>query len=326
MIFIYLPASIQAAEWKTLKAGDKGYEVYALKLLLLHRNCEPGEAGVVFDAKTARALTAFQTQNGLDPTGQASPETWEKLISQVSAGQSALDDNAVKAAQYLLRNKYAFTALNEDGKFDLETKAAVLLFQCNYKLGTNGANGMDGAIGANTWSCLIRDSKKENNYGWVICVELNMDRGILGTLYAYGSTGHKILEMPCLGQSMTMNTDWRSEYGNTPLGCFRASISYKWRDWMEYGKYYSIELNDEDVRAVTNGRDRILIHSGHNKYKQRPDYGLPYWYKDYRARNIQGLDQTHGCIRISNDDHARLYNSLKGCTKGIVSISEHVFD
>ena len=323
VIIILAPSPVQAADWKALQIDSEGHEVYALKLLLRNQNCDPGEINTAFDEITREALVSFQVRNQLDPDGKAGPDTWKKLISTVSnAEHSGEINDAVLAVQYLLRNKYAFTALAEDGTFGIETKAAVLLFQYNYKLGTNGTNGMDGIVGAKTWSYMIHDSTKAKQSGWVICIELNEDRSTLGTLYAFDAEGKKNLEIPCLAQSMTMNPNWRDKYANTPLGCFKASVSRRSRNKAEFGIYKCIELDDTDVRAVTNGRDRILIHSGSNAYKHKTDYSLPVLYKGCRAQTISGLDQTHGCIRISGNDHAKLYFTLKDQAVGIVSISE----
>ena len=322
MHVIFAPSLARAAEWKPLHTGSSGHEVYALKLLLLHRGYNPGKINTVFDQKTAGALISFQKSSGLNPNGTTEPDTWNKLIRTVGVSEQPKDKNAVRAIQYLLNNKYSFSSLDTDGNYGLETKAAVLLFQKNYETGAGGVNGMDGIAGAETWSCLIRDSKKVNDYKWVICIDFNCDRGLLGTLYTYDASGANVLEIPCLGQSITMNPDWRQQYANTPLGCFRAAVSRRQRSPSEFGKYRCIELNDEDVKAVTNGRDGILIHSGSNKYKHKPDYTLPAGYKGLFAQTIQGLDQTHGCVRISGEDHARLYNTLKGTDIGIVSISE----
>ena len=232
------------------------------------------------------------------------------------------NNDAVKAVQYLLNNKYGFSAIEVNGKFDDRTKAAVLLFQYNYQLGTNSSNGMDGFVDRKTWLHLIQDSKKVNSYNWVICIKLNKDRAIAGKLYLFDDKAVKLAEMPCLGESMTMNTNWREQYANTPLGCFRAAISNKERNPIEYGAYKCIELYDDDVKAVTNDRYGILIHSGRTKYKSKPDTKMPYKYKDSRAKTIDGLDQTHGCIRISDRDHEILYEALKNRANGIVSISE----
>ena len=320
---IFISSSAQAAQWKTLRTGSEGHDVYALKLLLLHRKYDPGEINTIFDNKTAEALISFQKQHGLSPNGTTGPGTWNKLISMVGmSSESPEDNNAIKAVQYLLKNKYSFSSLDTDGNYDLGTKAAILLFQSNYNIGVNGAAGIDGVVGAKTWSYLIRDSEISDNRSWVICIEFKHDRGLLGRLYLYDAAGALMLEMPCLGQSMTMNTDWREQNANTPLGCFRAKVSHRGRNLLEYGKYQCIELNDDDVKAVTNGRNGILIHSGANKFKHKPDYQMPQKYSNIRAQNIQGLDQTHGCVRISDVDHARLDDLLKGHSRGIVSISE----
>ena len=322
----YVNAAPAAYGWKTLSAGDSGHEVYALKLLLRNRNFDPGEAGADFDAATQKALMSFQAENGLAPTGTADAGTWEKLVSTVEwrgpGWEFGADGDAVRAAKYLLSRKYAFSSLDADGKFDIAAKAAVLLFQFNYNLGVNGVNGLDGAVGPKTWSALIRDSYKTAGYGWVIHILLQKNRGVPGELIVFDGAGGRMLEMPCLGQSMTMNPDWREAYADTPLGVFRAFVSDRPRERVEFGGYGCVELEAADVSAVTYGRDGILIHSGANKYKDRADLGLPISYRDRRARTVGGLDQTHGCVRISGADHARLYAALKNRGRGIVCISE----
>jgi peptidoglycan hydrolase-like protein with peptidoglycan-binding domain len=316
------PRPARAAGWETLQAGGAGREVRALKLLLRHRNYDPGVIDTNFDQRTFESLADFQKQNGLAPTGIADAQTWEKLITPITPGEPLGQTNsAVEAVQYLLRDKYGFSALEADGASGAGTKAAVALFEYNYQPG--GAAAADGSVNAETWSALIRDSERVNDRGWIICVELHRDRSLPGALRAFDARGRELLEIPCLGQSLTMNPDWRQEYANTPLGCFRADISHKWRDGSEYGAHSCVGLNDEDVRAATDGRAGILIHSGRSRYRDRADASLPYEYRDCRARTINGLDQTHGCVRISDAGHARLIEALSGLGKGLALISEN---
>jgi len=322
-IVTFLSVPVKANDWKKLLLGDRSHEVYALKLLLKNKNYDPGELSTLFNEQTLSSLVKFQKDNGLKPDGKAGPDTWSKLITPV--GKSGFEDeanDAVKAIQYLLKQKYAFSSLAANGYFNPETKAAILLFQYNYKLGSNGTNGVDGIVSKKTWMHLIRDSKKFHNHNWVIYIEFDRDRNILGTLSVFDSNGNWLAEMPCLGESMTMNENWNEVYGNTPLGCFKAIVSSRERNRLEYGDFYSIELSDDDVKAVTNGRDGILIHSGSNKYKNKSDSKLPKQYRDSRAKNVNGLDQTHGCVRIFGEDHRLLYELLKDSRQGIVYISE----
>jgi hypothetical protein len=286
-------------------------------------NYDPGKLSAEFDEQTFSTLVSFQENNGLKPDGKAGAATWSKLMIFVEEAEP-LDElsDAIKAIQYLLKNKYSFSSLQTNGKFDLETKAAVLLFQYNYKLGTNGTNGVDGIVNKKTWMHLIRDSKKVNNHNWVINIELSKDRGELGTLSVIDAEGTRMTDMLCLAESMTMNSNWREVYGNTPLGCFRATVSNRERNSFEYGDYYCIELSNDDVKAVTNGRDGILIHSGSNNYKDKSDSKLPKQYRDIRAKTVYGLDQTHGCVRIYKEDHKLLYELLKNHRRGLVYISE----
>jgi len=322
-ILAFSPVQVKAEGWKKLQLNDKTYEVYALKLLLRNKDYDPGELSTVFNDQTYSSLVSFQKDYGLKPDGKAGQETWSKLIAPVGKSGFANEmDDAVKAVQYLLRKKYAFSSLEASGYFNQETRAAILLFQYNYKLGTNGTNGVDGIVNKKTWMHLIRDSKKSNNYKWVIDIELNRDRNVLGTLSVFDAEINWLAKMLCLGESMTMNENWREVYGNTPLGCFKATVSNRERNSFEYGDYYCIELSDNDVKAVTNGRDGILIHSGSNNYKNKSDSKLPKEYRDSRAKTINGLDQTHGCVRIYGEDHKILYELLKDSRQGIVYISE----
>jgi len=316
-----LSVQVRADNWKKLQLGDRTYEVYALKLLLRNKNYDPGELSTVFNDQTHYSLMSFQKDYGLKQDGKAGPETWNKLIAAVGKSES-INDDAVKAVQYLLKHKYEFYSLEVNGNFNPETKAAIMLFQYNYKLGTNGTNGVDGIASKKTWLHLIRDSKKFNNYNWLINIELYKDRSVLGTLSVFDIEGNRLVEMLCLGESMTMNDNWREVYGNTPLGCFKATLSNRDRNNFEFGDYYSIELNDDDVKAVTNSRDGILIHSGSNNYKNKSDSKLPKQYRSCRAKTINGLDQTHGCVRIFGEDHKILYELLKNSRQGIVNISE----
>ena len=318
-----LSVQVKADNWKKLQLGDKNYEVYALKLLLRNKNYDPGELSTTFNDQTHYSLVNFQKDYGLKSDGKAGPETWSKLITAVGkSGSRDETSDAIKAVQYLLKYKYEFLSLEANGNFNSETKAAIMLFQYNYKLGTNGTNGVDGIVSKKTWLHLIRDSKKFNNYNWLINIELSKDRSVLGTLSIFDTEGSRMAEMLCLGESMTMNDNWREVYGNTPLGCFKAALSNRERNNFEFGDYYCIELSDDDVKAVTNGRDGILIHSGSNNYKNKSDSKLPKQYRSCRAKTINGLDQTHGCVRIFGEDHKILYELLKNNRQGIVYICE----
>jgi peptidoglycan hydrolase-like protein with peptidoglycan-binding domain len=68
------------------------------------------------------------------------------LIVTVQQGSTG---EAVRAVQYLLRNKHGYNEVNVDGIFGPITDAAVEDFQ-----GDEGL-GVDGIVGPQTWSALV---------------------------------------------------------------------------------------------------------------------------------------------------------------------------
>lgn len=130
--------------WRTFKQGDAAPEVFAIQYLL-RQNGHSVLADGVFGADTRNKVSAFQASKGIDEDGIVAWETWEELIVEVSQGRNG---DAVRAAQYLLRQKYNFT-LEVDGVFGPLTAQAVKDFQSKQGLTA------DGVVDALTWQKLI---------------------------------------------------------------------------------------------------------------------------------------------------------------------------
>ena len=79
----------------------------------------------------------FQKTNKLTTDGIVGPNTWNKLFVTVKNGSSG---NAVKAAQYLLKNKYGYS-IDVDGSFGPATQSAVKDFQTRKGLSSDGIVG-----------------------------------------------------------------------------------------------------------------------------------------------------------------------------------------
>ena len=139
------PAPIVKA-WPLLQQGAIGDEVYGLQYLLR----EHGYVLLVdgnFGPQTKAQVQAFQGAAGLAVDGIVGPLTWNALINGKTI-QNGSVGFAVRAAQYLLANKYAF-GIAVDGNFGPNTENAVESFQTdNFLL-------VDGIVGPQTWQALI---------------------------------------------------------------------------------------------------------------------------------------------------------------------------
>lgn len=133
-------------DWPTLKKGSTGAEVYALQYLLNDLGYALTVDGILGN-KTRQAVEDFQQDKGLKVDGIVGAKTWAKLVqgAQVSNGSSGDD---VRAAQYLLANKYGY-GIAIDGLFGAKTREAVIDFQKKKNLDA------DGIVGPQTWQALI---------------------------------------------------------------------------------------------------------------------------------------------------------------------------
>jgi hypothetical protein len=140
------PTTVVIPGWPTLKQGNSGDEVVALQYLLNSHGYSLATDGI-FGPNTKNAVQSFQTSKGLAVDGIVGKNTWSALIS----GKTVKNGNtgpAVRAAQYLLVNKYGYS-ITVDGIFGPNTNQAVKDFQSTYGLSS------DGIVGPDTWKALI---------------------------------------------------------------------------------------------------------------------------------------------------------------------------
>jgi peptidoglycan hydrolase-like protein with peptidoglycan-binding domain len=139
-----LPAPAQL-NWPLVQQGNTGPTVYAVQYLLRHRGYNIAADGN-FGTQTKTSVQAFQASQGLTADGIVGPQTWPKLIATVQQGSS---NEAVRAVQYLLKNKHGFNDVNVDGIFGPITDEATEDFQSSKGL------TVDGIVGPQTWSALV---------------------------------------------------------------------------------------------------------------------------------------------------------------------------
>ena len=132
---------------KTIRLGDSGPEVFALRCLL---GCE--ELNEHFDEALEEKVKAFQNAHSLSPDGVAGPSTWRAIVCTtptVSVKKHRYSAYA-SAVQVLLGAE-----LKADGIFGPKTKAAVASYQAAHGLTA------DGIVGPQTWSMLITGEAEE---------------------------------------------------------------------------------------------------------------------------------------------------------------------
>lgn len=122
-------------------AGDSGLNVYVLQKKLRAMGYFEGDCTGSYGDLTRQAVSAFQENNGLEPTGIADSATWTVIYSGANAangGAHALQigdyGEKVQQAQQRLQALGYYTAA-VSGQYDLLTETAVRLFQM--------AEGMD---------------------------------------------------------------------------------------------------------------------------------------------------------------------------------------
>ena len=74
-----------AQESATYREGDEGVEIKEFKLRLYELGYfSTDNLSRKFSQATTEAVMAFQTENGLEPTGEVTPETWTLLFSDAA--------------------------------------------------------------------------------------------------------------------------------------------------------------------------------------------------------------------------------------------------
>jgi len=136
---------INTPNWPSLKNGDSGTNVLALRCLLNYRSNNGALAltNNSFDPIVYAAVRDFQASNNLSVNGVVDSSTFLKLITDVSKGAK---NYAAKAAQYLLSK---FETLAIDGEAGDITELKTRAF--NRRMEISGS----GTVDPTTWKYLF---------------------------------------------------------------------------------------------------------------------------------------------------------------------------
>lgn len=137
------PPTSSTLTWPSVARGDSGPRVRAVQLLLRAAG-RPVDVDGFAGAGTVAAVRDLQRAEELPATGALDPATWERLAPIVQRGDLG---PAVDAVQLLLAE--AGHDVSGDGRFGASTEQAVLDFQIDQGLRT------DGVVGLRTWSELF---------------------------------------------------------------------------------------------------------------------------------------------------------------------------
>lgn len=137
----------------TLRPGDQGTEVLALKKLLAHWDISTNTCNCLFDPSLEQAVKTFQYRMFLEATGIVSPLTWQALYAGAPVHMPRLQvgdrGEAVVQLQRALWVTGDYQSL-VDGEFGPETQQAVRSFQRRQGLVE------DGQVGVCTWRTLSK--------------------------------------------------------------------------------------------------------------------------------------------------------------------------
>lgn len=140
--------SREPTNYPTLRSGATGNFVYLLQYILLQNGYSLSVDGI-FGANTQRAVTEFQSANGLNADGIVGPDTWRTLLvlpPRPTLRQSARNVYVRYLQQKLTSKLYPLG--NIDGIFGNATREAVVAFQRESGLSP------DGIVGPLTWQAV----------------------------------------------------------------------------------------------------------------------------------------------------------------------------
>ncbi len=135
--------------WPSLQSGNSGDEVVALQFLLRQRG-QTVTADGAFGPQTLSAMQSFQRASGLAATTRVDIVTWTKLILTIQSGS---ENDAVRAAQFLLENKHG-ASLTVTGLVGPTTLEAIKAFQRSKCMAD------DGVVGLFTWNALLQGTSQ----------------------------------------------------------------------------------------------------------------------------------------------------------------------
>lgn len=206
------------ANFPLLKQGSTGQAVIRLQSILIGLNYDCGSTGDDgnFGAGTTKAVTAFQTANGLTSDGIVGRMTWEVLNSGYAVPNTNTTPTLkrgdkgeyVKKLQTALINLgYNCGNAGADGSFGSGTYDAVVLFQKK-----NGLTS-DGIAGGKTWDKLISGSAVANDSA--------------SDLLKLGSKGDQVKELQSLLINLKYNCGKSGADGIFGAGTYNAVVSFQ---------------------------------------------------------------------------------------------------
>jgi peptidoglycan hydrolase-like protein with peptidoglycan-binding domain len=145
----HLPAAHAAHHSIVLYPWDTGPAVARMQELLQAHSYSVRVDGD-FGSRTEMAVKQFQRQHGLRIDGVVGPATWTTLMKTVEPGTRLLRQGYSGADVYELQGLLQVNGhvVQRSGRYDAETKAAVIAFQRNHHLHD------DGIVDATLWSLL----------------------------------------------------------------------------------------------------------------------------------------------------------------------------
>lgn len=147
-------------------------------------------------------------------------------------------------------------------------------------------------------------------YDYHIIANLGINRNIPGSLKVYNKMGRLVLEpVKCLGRGSNApsndndHTKQLKRNADTPSGVAKCRVIGPGASNVSFGPHDRVHLyqgiSGNFLAAEKAGRSEILIHGGRQRSSQSDS-----WFP---------LHPTHGCIRLMNDDQAKLIKVLKEC-------------
>jgi len=130
-------------DFHTLSTGSRGANVQAAQQLLAHRNYEVGPIDGAYGPLTEKAVKEFQTNSQLSADGEIGPQTWNRLIVNITEKTSG---SHVKALTILLNKKDNKGIAENYGPI---TTQRVKDFQKHMGI------TVDGVVGPETWKHLV---------------------------------------------------------------------------------------------------------------------------------------------------------------------------
>ena len=145
--------------------------VIRLQVELQQRGYAPGSADGSFGSKTRKALQAFQTDSGLEPTGITDRDTWAELNADSAGLRAGTAVRSGKQVKYLQQALIGLGYLNgaADGSYGPKTRAAVKEYQRDYGLSADGSAGSKTMTSLkNTMVALQSDLSRKGHYSGTI--------------------------------------------------------------------------------------------------------------------------------------------------------------